>query len=74
MRKLYLLCLTLVGTQLSFGMEDTNHQLIEAARSGSVQGVKELVGRGADVNFQDPRQEGLTALHWATARENRKGL
>jgi ankyrin repeat protein len=38
-------------------------RLIEAAKSGDAGAVKELIGKGADVNA--PQADGATALHWA---------
>ena len=39
------------------------HQLLEAAESGDISEVENLLARGADVNATD--KYGITALHWA---------
>tara|TARA_B100000579_G_C22593386_1_gene739130 strand:- start:27 stop:815 length:789 start_codon:yes stop_codon:yes gene_type:complete len=41
-------------------------QLLEAAESGDISEVKNLLARGADVNATD--KYGITALHWAAER------
>lgn len=39
-----------------------------AARSGSVEDVKLLIARGANVNL--PNDDGFTPLHWSTFRDS----
>lgn len=52
-----------------FGKGKIDRQLLEAVKEGDTESVKELLGKGADVNAKD--EDGGTALMWAAAKGNK---
>jgi ankyrin repeat protein len=51
-----------------FSLAGLNQQLIEMAGNGNVQGVQNLLEKGADVNAKDSL--GKTPLRWAVDSNN----
>ena len=43
-----------------------DHPVIEAVRAGDLEGLRDRIAEGADVN--EPQGDGATALHWASHR------
>src|SRR5262245_48464482 len=58
---LFLLCAALAHTE-----ENLNEQLLEAARTGNLQRVQELLNKGADI--QTKNKYGTTPLFFAAAK------
>lgn len=47
-----------------------NEQLIQSVIDNDASKVKELLAAGADVNYQEPKSQGFSSLHFAAQNQN----
>ncbi len=50
------------------GINQNDHALMLAAMRGQLEGVKDLIGKGADVNYINPLDKRSTPLSYATRK------
>ena len=62
-RRLRAWSIGLLAVAATLGASAADAQLLQAVRNGDAAGVRELIGRHADVNVR--QGDGATALHWA---------